>query len=94
MRARPVDPRDQTSEVVDPRYRVFFRVSPTWAEEWELTETDLDEVLGWISQNGRGRPHSLWVVVATDGGVQHIRLRGIDPTAPADTWPAWAVETR
>jgi len=94
MRARPVDPRDQTFEVADPRYRVFFWTSPTCSDEWELTETDLDEVLDWIRQNGNGRPHSLWAVTDNGDGLGHIRLRGTDPTAPADSWPAWAVEAR
>jgi hypothetical protein len=45
-----------------------------------------------ISQNSGGRPHSLWAVTQNENGFGHIRLRGIDPTASADTWPAWAVE--
>ena len=93
MLARPVDPRDQTSEIDDPAYRVYF-----WAgsacDEWELTEADLDEVLAWVAQNSRGRTHSLWVVRRHGPGRELIRLRGIDPPAPADTWPAWAVEVR
>ena len=93
MRARPVDPRDQTSEIDDPAYRVYF-----WAgfacEEWELTEADLDEVLTWVDQIANGRTHSLWVVRRKHTGVQLIRLRGIDPPAAADSWPAWAVEAR
>lgn len=84
MHARPADPRDQTFEVADPHYRVFFWASATHSEEWELTETDLDEVLDWISQNSRGRPRSLWAATENEDGVGHIRLRGIDPTAPAD----------
>ena len=94
MRARPVDPRDQTSEVDDPAYRVTF-----WAgyasSQWELTEADLDEVLTWIDQTANGRTHSLWVVRhEEDSGLELIRLRGIDPPATPDTWPPWAVEVR
>lgn len=94
MRALPVDPRDQTSEVVAPSYRVFFWDRPTSCEEWELSEVDLDEVLAWISARADGRAHSLWAVVQRDAGVEHVRLRGVDPPAPADVWPAWAAEAR
>ncbi|MGP4032357.1 hypothetical protein [Pseudarthrobacter sp. 1C304] len=49
MKAELIDPRDETLQVADPTYRVYF-----WAEggeakeEWELSGTDLDEVLEWI----------------------------------------------
>jgi hypothetical protein len=75
VRARPVDPRDETSEVDDPAYRVYF-----WAgsacDEWELTEADLDEVLTWIDQTSNGRTHSLWVVRHEDRGVELIASAG------------------
>ena len=79
--ASPIDPRDQTSEVGDPAYRVCFWDSPGSCDEWELTEADIDEVLEWVRANGRGRPHSLWVVVRGEQDVQLVRLRGIDPAA-------------
>ena len=95
VRASPIDPRDQTSEVDDPAYRAYFWDSPSACDEWELSEADIDEVLDWVRANSRGRPHSLWVVVpTTHPGVQLVRLRGIDPTAAPDTWPAWAREAR
>lgn len=92
MLASPIDPRDQTSEVDDPAYRVYFWNSPWSCEEWELIQADIDEVLEWIRANGRGRPHSLWAVVHAQQDVRLVRLRGIDPTAAPDTWPAWATE--
>ena len=94
MLASPIDPRDQTSEVDDPVYRAYFWDSPASCDEWELAEADIDEVLEWVRANGRGRPHSLWVVVRGEQGVQLVRLRGIDPTAAPDTWPAWATEAK
>ena len=94
MHARQVDPRDQTLEVDDPRYRVYFWTESAACEEWELVETDLDEVLIWINQHADGRTHSLWVVLQRGSGVELVRLRGIDPPAASATWPAWAVEVR
>jgi hypothetical protein len=93
VRASPIDPRDQTREVDGPAYRVYFWDSPGSCDECELTEADLDEVLEWVQANGRRRPHSLWVVVRGEQDVELVRLRGIDPTAAPDTWPAWATET-
>lgn len=98
MEARTVDPTDQVSETDAPAYRVYFWPSPSESEEWELSGTDVDEVLDWVRLHGQGRPHSLWVSVpSTSGdaqGVHLIRLRGIDPPAPAESWPEWARETR
>jgi hypothetical protein len=92
--ASPIDPRDQTSEVDDPAYRAHFWDNPGSCDEWELTEADIDEVLDWVRANSKGRPHSLWAVVRSDRDVQLIRLRGIDPTAASDIWPAWAKEAK
>lgn len=94
MRARPVDPRDQTSEEDAPRYRVHFWGETSASDEWELTETDLDEVLDWIRANADGRRHSLWAVLERGDRVELVRLRGIDPPAAPSTWPPWAVEVR
>ena len=94
MRASPIDPRDQTSEVDDPAYRAYFWNSPSACDEWELTEADIDEVLDWVRANSNGRPHSLWAVVRSDDDVQLVRLRGIDRTAAPDTWPRWAKAAR
>ncbi|SDE09077.1 hypothetical protein SAMN04489747_2485 [Auraticoccus monumenti] len=69
MQATPIDPRDQTHEVDDPSYRVFFWDSPSSSDEWELTEADLNEVLAWIDQHSKQRPHSLWATIRTDDNV-------------------------
>lgn len=95
MRARPIDPRDQTSQVDDPSYRVYFWAEDAGAkEEWEISEGDLDEVLAWISSHASGRSHSLWVVTRSAGEVCLIRLRGIDLDADRDSWPRWADSAR
>lgn len=91
LRAELIDPRGGTSESTDPTYRVFF-----WSddggtcEEWELSEVDLDEVLAWIPSRSAGRTHSLWAVTREPSGAHLVRLRGIDPPAPPETWPRWA----
>lgn len=95
MQARPTDPRDQTSQVDDPTYQVYFWAEGASAkEEWELSETDLDEVLDWISSRANGRSHSLWAVTRSAGGTCLVRLRGIDLDADRDSWPCWAEPTR
>ena len=89
MRAERIDPRDQTSQVDDPRYRVYFWAAGGGAkEEWQLSDADLDEVLEWIPSQSQGRTHSLWAVTRTATGVCLIRLRGID-TEPNQR-PIWA----
>lgn len=95
MRAALIDPRDQTLQVDDPSYRVYF-----WAEdgstkeEWELTGADLDEVLEWIPSQSRGWYHSLWAVTRSARDVCLIRLQGRDLTAVSDVWPSWARQVR
>ena len=96
MQIRPFDPRDQTQEVDDPKYRVVFwgRVADgeqSWcSDEWELSETDVMGVLTWASANAAGRSVSVWVVHRNGDDLIQIRLAGIDPTAPSATWPSWA----
>lgn len=91
MRAALIDPRDQTQQVDDPNYRVYFWAEDGSAkEEWELTGTDLDGVLDWIASESHGRSHSLWVVTRSARDVCLIRLQGIDLDADSDVWPSWA----
>lgn len=95
MRAVPIDPRDQTSQLDDPTYRVYFwSVDGSAKEGWELSEADLGEVLAWVATSSGGRPHSLWAVVRNLAGVTLIRLEGMDLDADAEAWPAWAQEVR
>lgn len=95
MQVRQIDPRDQTSEIDDPRYRVYFwetLADPlAWSsDEWEISEADVPEVLAWVDANAGGRLASIWVALRIGPGVQLIRLAGVDPTAPDETWPTWA----
>lgn len=85
MDARPVSPTDQTREVGDPEYRVFFWSRPTvprgmWtSDEWELSNAEVPEVLEWAELHRAGRVASVWAVIPNDDGVTHIRLLGRDP---------------
>ena len=91
MRAELIDPRDQTSQIDDPRYRVYFWDADGGAkEEWQLSGADLDEVLEWIPSQSQGRTHSLWAVTRTATGVCLIRLRGIDLDTEPNQRPIWA----
>lgn len=93
MKAKTVDPRDQTMEVDDPVYRVYFWEEGGGAkEEWELSEGDLDEVLDWIPTRSLGRSHRLWAVIRAPQAVTLIRLRGVD--LDTDQWPTWAQAVR
>lgn len=94
MQIREVDPRDQTQEVDDPKYRVIFwgridDVAALCSDEWELSETDVLGVLSWASANADGRSVSVWVAYRNGDDLIQIRLAGIDPTASSETWPSW-----
>jgi hypothetical protein len=93
MRAEQVDPRDQTSEIDDPTYRVYFWEGDGSSEEWEISETDVDGVLAWIPTRSDGRSHSLWAVVRSPGDVRLVRLQGIDAGTGLEVWPNWARQT-
>lgn len=91
MRAELIDPRDQTLQIDDPTYRVYFWTDGGAAkEEWELSETDLHEVLEWLRSHAAGRSHSLWAVTRSPGEVCLVRLQGIDLDTGPDSWPSWA----
>lgn len=95
MRAQQIDPRDVSTEIADPTYRVYFWDDTGASDEWELAEADLDEVLVWIPEHSRGRAHSLWAVHRASGDVAIIRLRGIDAdVVEPGHMPAWAREAR
>jgi hypothetical protein len=53
----PVDPRDQTSEVDAPRYRVCFW-NGSDSDEYEITGADVPEVLAWADRSAAGRTYS------------------------------------
>lgn len=78
--ARQIDPRDQTWEVWDPSYRVYFWDSDHACDEWELVGCDVDEALRWAEESAHARPFTLHAVVQHPGELGLIRLLGVDPT--------------
>ena len=93
MNIAQVDPRAQTEEVDDPRYRVYFWQGSTHSYEYEITEADVQDVLAWADRSAAGRTYSLWVCLPAraDGGVNLVRLAGWDPTAVSVRRPPHAV---
>ena len=83
MEVRPVDPRDVSSEVDDPVYRVTFWTRPDGpdamrsADEYEITGAqDVEDVLQWARAEAR-EADSFVVHAYVDGCA--IRLAGEDP---------------
>lgn len=87
MRAYPVDPRDTDWEISQPAYRVYFwekqrnNEDSGWAaEEWELQDADIGEVLDWRNEKAKGRLSVLYACVSYDDALGLVRLSGTDPT--------------
>ena len=78
----PVDPRDQTSEVDAPRYRVCLW-NGSDSDEYEITGADVPEVLARADRSAAGRTYSLWACLPAgqDVGVNLVRLAGWNPPA-------------
>lgn len=90
VRVTSIDPRDQLWEDDAPAFRVHFWHDDSTSDEYELTEADIDEVLAWAHEHSRGRTITVWLVQREESGVGLIRLAGVEPPAPLDTWPFWA----
>jgi hypothetical protein len=91
MNARPVDPRDITSEYEPLAYRVYFwKVKTTefgefsTSYEYEITGAkDVAEVIEWANQNAAGRTYTLYVRFTPRSEERSvIQLLGVDPTRP------------
>lgn len=78
MQTMGVDPRDETWELVEPRYRVYFWAG-TASDEWEVSGADVQEVLAWAEANRGDRTYTLYACVPHDG-LGLVRLAGEDPT--------------
>lgn len=82
MNVDSVDPRDQTEEVDEPRYRVYF-----WhgmdSDDYEITGADVHEVLAWADRSAADRTYSLWACLPARDyvGINLVRLAGWDPPA-------------
>ncbi|HSH58670.1 MAG TPA: hypothetical protein VK988_03315 [Acidimicrobiales bacterium] len=94
MRVEHVDPRDVDWEIDAPDYRVYFwkrhplpsdvpEAFQGWqSDEYELTETDLHEVIDWVERRvDRDGTYVLYAVVNDHSrGRGLVRLAGVDPT--------------
>jgi hypothetical protein len=80
MHVRAVDPRDQTWEISQPRYRVSFNDENGAADEYEIEGTDVAGVMSWAEAQRNGRTFVLYACVPHDG-LGLLRLAGSDPNA-------------
>jgi hypothetical protein len=78
--AQQIDPRDETWEVYDPAYRVYFWDTDAACDEWELIGCDVEAALRWAREAAEGRTFTLHATVQTPGELGLIRLTGTDPT--------------
>jgi hypothetical protein len=76
----PVDPRDQSWEVDEPTYRVYF-ATPSGAvtDEHEITGADVRDVLAWVDANRGSRTCLVYVCVRSSEGLGLVRLEGSNP---------------
>jgi hypothetical protein len=80
MDIRAVDQRDQTWEVSQLRYRVYFHDEDGTAREHEVEGADVAEVMAWAEAQRNGRTFVLYACVPRDG-LGLLRLAGSDPNA-------------
>jgi hypothetical protein len=78
MEIRPVDPRDASWEVPQPRYRIYFHDSRGASDEYELWGVDVAEVMAWAVQRRGNRAYVIYACVPYDG-LGLLRLAGSDP---------------
>ena len=79
MDTRGVDPRDQTWETSNPRYRVYFHGQQGAADEYEVEgASGVAEVLAWAEAARGDRTFVLYACVPRDG-LGLVRLHGKDP---------------
>ncbi len=73
-----VDPRDQTWEVDQPSYRVYFHDADGTSEEYEISSVDVGEVLAWAEERRGRRSYVLYACIPSRG-LGLVRLAGTDP---------------
>lgn len=78
--ATSIDPRDETWEVYDPAYRVYFWDSTSACDSWELVGCNGEQALQWARDSADDRTFTLYAVVKQSDDVGLIRLLGSDPT--------------
>lgn len=86
MDVHGVDPRDQTWEIDETRYRVYFHDASGRSDEYEISGADIFEVIGWADAQKAGRTYVLYACVHRDG-LGLVRLAGEDPNEEGGvTW--------
>jgi len=78
MDIKGVDPRDQTWEISQPRYRVYFHDSDGASDEYEVDGADVSEVMRW-AENTRGKRSFVMYACVPNDGLGLLRLHGSDP---------------
>lgn len=78
MEFRAVDPRDETWEISQPRYRVYFHDDNGASDEYEVEGADATEVLAWAETTRGHRTFVLYACVPREG-LGLLRLHGSDP---------------
>ena len=80
VRARMVDPRDVTVEILSPTYRVYFCDENRACPEFELDEASVEEAVEWAErERADHETFTLHVVVSVDHEVALVRLLGQEP---------------
>ena len=83
---RRIDVRDVGWEIGQPSYRVHFWTRPAHsnaaptATEFEVTDTDVADVLGWAQRTAGDRTFALYAVCDLGETKGLVRLTGADPT--------------
>jgi hypothetical protein len=84
LQVRPVDPRDTSWELWDPRFRVHFwqSLGQGWrSREFELTGGDVVAVLAWASEHAHElESFTVHCIVESADGTGLVHLAGDDPT--------------
>lgn len=79
MKVDPVDPRDITWEIDNPKYRVYFwndRYSA--CDEYEISDASVFDTIEWAKSTSAGRVWELWLVLHSDQGAGQARLAFVD----------------
>jgi hypothetical protein len=75
-----VDPRDQTWEIDNPVFRVYFHDDDGTSYEHAVRDGNVEELLAWAGRFAEGRTFVVYVCVPRDG-LGLIQLIGKDPNA-------------
>lgn len=80
MKIATVDPRDQTWEIDDPKYRVYFHDAAGSSDEYEIGGADVSDVWHGRRHDARDELRSC-VLTCLTTGLGLLRLQGSDPNA-------------